>query len=126
MSNIRGKDTKPEVLVRRFLFSQGLRFRKNDARYPGKPDILLPKYKAAIFIHGCFWHGHSCRAGKLPSTRRRFWEGKIQKNKERDKSNISEMLEEGWFPIIVWQCQLSNRSKANDRMSKLLQEIYNH
>ena len=85
MSKISGKETKPEILVRKFLFANGYRFRKNDKRYLGKPDIVLPKYKTIIFIHGCFWHGHNCLAGKLPETRKEFWKEKINGNIERDK-----------------------------------------
>lgn len=85
MSSVKQKDTKQEILVRKYLFSNGFRFRKNDKRLPGSPDIVLPKYKVVIFIHGCFWHGHICRAGHLPSTNIEFWKSKINRNKERDR-----------------------------------------
>ena len=87
MSKISGTETKPEILVRKYLFGKGFRFRKNDKRLPGRPDIVLPKYKTVIFIHGCFWHGHHCKAGKLPETNKDFWENKINSNMERDKKN---------------------------------------
>ncbi len=109
MGSISGKDTKPEILVRKYLFSEGLRFRKNDKRYPGKPDIVLPKYKTVIFVHGCFWHGHNCPAAKIPETRKDFWKEKIKGNIERDKNNISEVENLGWRVLIIWQCTLKNR-----------------
>jgi DNA mismatch endonuclease (patch repair protein) len=92
MSKISGKETKPEILVRKYLFANGFRYRKNDKRFPGKPDIVLPKYKTIIFIHGCFWHGHNCKRGKLPETRKSFWKKKISQNIERDKRN-NDILE---------------------------------
>ncbi len=110
MSNISGKETKPEILVRKFLFSNGFRFRKNDKRYPGKPDIVLPKYKTVIFVHGCFWHGHDCPAGKLPETNKKFWEEKIAGNVERDKRNKAELEKLGWKVITIWQCELKNKN----------------
>ena len=88
MSKISGKNTKLEILVRKFLFAKGFRFRINDIHYPGKPDIILPKYKTIIFIHGCFWHGHSCKRGNLPETNREFWENKISNTKKRDKATL--------------------------------------
>lgn len=107
MSRIRGKDTKPEILVRKYLFSKGLRFRKNDKRLPGHPDIVLPKYKTVILINGCFWHGHEgCRYFKLPETNRSFWEAKINRNRARDKETNDELLKKGWKVIIIWECEL--------------------
>lgn len=123
MSKISGKETKPEILVRKFLFGQGLRFRKNMDTLPGKPDIILPKFKTVIFVHGCFWHGHTCKAGKLPETRKEFWTKKISDNIERDKKNISELSELGWKVIIVWQCDLKNKEKRDSRLQKLIREI---
>ncbi len=107
MSKIRGKDTKIEVLVRKWLFSHGFRFRKNDNRYPGSPDIVLPKYKTVIFIHGCFWHHHSeCRGDKLPQTRTEFWKTKFQRNIVRDEAKVRELEAEGWKVIVLWECEL--------------------
>jgi DNA mismatch endonuclease (patch repair protein) len=107
MSRIKGQDTKLEVKVRSRLFRDGYRFRKNDKRYPGKPDILLPRYKTAIFINGCFWHNHAnCNYAYIPKTRRKFWTEKFKKNKERDKKNLSLLKKMGWKVIIVWECQL--------------------
>jgi DNA mismatch endonuclease (patch repair protein) len=95
MSKIRGKETKPEILVRKYLFSKGFRYRLHDEKLPGKPDIVLPKYRTAIFIHGCFWHGHlGCKRAKLPTTNTEFWEKKISANIERDKRNIEKLKSE--------------------------------
>ena len=125
MSKISGKDTKPEILVRKFLFAQGLRFRKNDKRFPGKPDIVLPKYKTVVFIHGCFWHGHfNCRKSKLPETRKEFWEIKINSNIERDNRDLQKLKELGWQTIIVWQCELSSKKRI-DSLNRLLNDIKN-
>lgn len=123
MSKISGKETKPEILVRKFLFSKGFRFRKNDKRYPGKPDVLLPKYKTAIFVHGCFWHGHSCKAAKLPETRREFWEEKIEANKLRDFKNKKALEKLGWKVITIWQCELKNKRLLQATLSDLVQKI---
>ncbi|MQX26760.1 DNA mismatch endonuclease Vsr [Alistipes sp. dk3620] len=124
MSKITGKETVPEILVRKFLFSKGLRFRKNVKGLPGKPDIVLPKYKTAVFIHGCFWHGHSCKRGALPKTNYEFWQEKIGKNIERDVRHISELQVSGWNVIIVWQCEIQNKEDRNTRLNKLIEEIH--
>lgn len=123
MSKISGKETKPEILVRKFLFSKGFRFRKNVKELPGKPDIVLPKYKTIIFVHGCFWHGHSCKRGTLPETNHEFWQEKIDKNIERDNHNIFELIEKGWNVIIVWQCEIKNKANMDIRLNKLIEEI---
>ncbi len=107
MSRIKGKDTKPEMLVRRFLFAQGFRYRLHVKTLPGKPDIVLPKYKTVIFIHGCFFHGHeNCRYFKVPATRTEWWLDKIGGNKKRDKENEKKLAEQGWKVITVWECEL--------------------
>ncbi|NJK85261.1 MAG: DNA mismatch endonuclease Vsr [Bacteroidales bacterium] len=125
MSKISGKETKPEILVRKFLFSQGFRFRKNVKELPGKPDIVLPKYKTIIFIHGCFWHGHDCIAGKLPETRREFWEKKISDNKKRDLINMKLLQKMGWDIIVIWKCELRNlKRKKKKRLLLLLSVFY--
>ena len=125
MSKISGKETKPEILVRKFLFSNGYRFRKNDKRYLGKPDIVLPKYKTLIFIHGCFWHGHNCLAGKLPETRKEFWKEKINGNIERDKKNIIELEKQGWKVITIWQCGLKNKIVREKTLNELSNTLHN-
>ena len=125
MSGISGKETKPEILVRKFLFANGFRYRKNDKRYPGKPDIVLPKYKTIIFIHGCFWHGHHCPAGKLPETRKEFWKNKINGNIERDKKNILELKKQGWNVIVIWQCELKNKTIKEKTLNELINTLHN-
>ena len=107
MSQIKGKDTKPEVIVRKFLFSQGFRYRKNDCDLPGKPDIVLPKYKTCIFVNGCFWHRHEgCRYFVWPKSNSEFWRNKIEKNVERDLAVHKLLQQLGWKVIIVWECEL--------------------
>lgn len=106
MSRIRGKDTKPEMLLRRGLHAAGLRFRLHAARLPGKPDMVFPKHSAIIQVHGCFWHGHNCSLFKMPATRPEFWARKIASNRERDV-RVSEALQRaGWRLLIVWECSL--------------------
>ena len=123
MSRIRGKDTKPEMVVRRFLFGMGYRYRVNDARLPGKPDIVLPKYKTVIFIHGCFWHGHkACRYFVIPKTRKQFWINKIESNRDRDKINTRKLKKTGWRVIEVWECGLK-ANKVNRTLRKLAEQI---
>ena len=107
MSRIKGKDTKIEVEVRKYLFSKGYRFRKNDKRYPGKPDIVLPKYHVAIFVHGCFWHRHEgCKDATIPKTRTEFWLEKFDKNVKNDQIKQEKLRELGWKVIVIWECEL--------------------
>ena len=107
MSRIKGKDTKPELLVRRFLHAHGYRYKLHDKTLPGKPDLVLPKYKTVIFIHGCFWHGHAnCRYFKVPQTRTDWWLNKINTNKANDAKAVKALKKEGWKVIVVWECQL--------------------
>ncbi len=107
MSRIKGKDTKPEILVRKFLFSQGFRYRLHDKKLPGKPDLVFPKYKKVVFIHGCYWHGHEgCKYFVPPKTRTEWWMDKINDNKTRDEKNIAELKKNMWYPIIIWECEL--------------------
>lgn len=107
MSRIRGKDTKPELLVRKFLHAQGYRYRLHVKDLPGKPDIVLPKYKTVIFIHGCFWHGHTnCKYFKVPQTRTEWWLNKINTNKANDEKAVKALRKEGWKTIVIWECQL--------------------
>lgn len=107
MSHIRGRDTKPELTVRKFLFSRGYRYRTNCPYLPGKPDIVLRKYRTAIFVHGCFWHGHpGCRHFVLPKTNIDFWKSKIERNRERDRKTLNRLAGMGWHCLVVWECQL--------------------
>lgn len=105
MSAIRGKNTSPEIAVRRYLHARGFRFRLHRKDLPGKPDIVLPKHHLAIFVHGCFWHRHpGCFYSTLPSSRRAFWEEKFQRNVERDERNKQALIESGWRTMIIWEC----------------------
>ena len=123
MSRIKCRDTKPEEMVRKYLFSQGFRYRKNDRRFPGTPDIVLPKYKTVIFVNGCFWHGHNdCRYFVVPKTNTEFWINKIEKNRQRDVKNINALQALGWKVIVVWECQLKN-GKADNTFSELKKNI---
>lgn len=107
MSQIRGKNTKPEMLVRRFLHANGFRYSLHRKDLPGKPDIVLPKYKTVIFIHGCFWHGHAnCKYFKIPRTRTKWWTDKIKRNKENDKKAVRGLKKGGWRVITIWSCRL--------------------
>ena len=111
MSRIHGRDTKPEEHVRKHLFAQGFRYRKNDARLPGKPDMVLPKYRTCIFVNGCFWHKHDgCRYFVWPKTNAEFWKIKILQNVERDKQVLTKLEADGWNSIVVWECQLKKSS----------------
>ncbi len=108
MSRIGGKNTKPELAVRRLLHAMGYRFRLHRKDLPGKPDILLPKWKTAIFIHGCFWHGHACPRGTRPSTNTEFWAEKIRKNQERDDLTGKRLRESHWRVMVIWECELKD------------------
>ncbi|MDQ1806251.1 DNA mismatch endonuclease Vsr [Chryseobacterium sp. CKR4-1] len=122
MSKIKGKDTKPEILVRKFLFAHGFRYRLHDKKLLGKPDIVLRKYNAVIFVHGCFWHGHDgCKKFVIPKTRTDFWLNKIKTNISNDNKNIEALKKDGWNVIIIWECEIKNEI----RMQKLLKQIIN-
>ncbi len=126
MSQIKGKDTKIEVIVRRYLFAQGFRFRKNDKRFPGKPDVVLPKYKTVIFVNGCFWHQHKgCKNATIPKTRTEFWTQKLSKNVSNDIKHISELKEMGWDVITLWECELENSfDKTMQNVVEVLKSHY--
>jgi DNA mismatch endonuclease (patch repair protein) len=112
MSRIKGKNTKPEILVRKFLFSKGFRFRLHTKNLPGKPDIVLPKYKTVIFIHGCFWHGHEgCRYFVIPKTRSDWWKNKINTNILNDSKKKAELKHLGWKIITIWECEIKPNKK---------------
>ena len=119
MSQIRRKNTKPELLVRQYLFSKGLRYRIDDKRYPGRPDLVFPKYRAAVYINGCFWHRHDCEKFVWPKSNTEYWIPKIQRNAERDAANYEQMRALGWNVIVVWECEL-----RKDRREKRLEELY--
>ncbi len=122
MAAIRGKDTKPEMIVRKYLFSKGLRFRVQVRKLPGNPDIVLPKYKTVIFVNGCFWHGHvGCRYYRLPKSNVEFWKEKIERNIARDLRNEEELKALGWRVIRVWECDIKKVSGREE----YLQDLYN-
>lgn len=122
MSRIRSTNTKPEEIVRKYLFSHGFRYRKNDKRYPGKPDIVLPKYRTIIFVNGCFWHMHGCSRSRLPRSNQEYWKPKIERNIQRDAENQRKLEADGWKVIVVWECELKKRI-AEERLSRLCEEI---
>ncbi len=123
MRQIKGKDTKPELLVRRFLFANGFRYRLHVKELPGKPDIVLPKYKTVIFVHGCFWHGHKgCKYFSIPKTRTEWWLTKIKGNTRRDKQAEIELNVMGWRVIVIWECELK-KSQAEQTLQDLLQKL---
>lgn len=118
MAGIRGKNTRPEMVVRQLIHAAGLRFRLQGRKLPGSPDLVLPKYRVVIFVHGCFWHAHNgCAAFKIPRTNTKFWSKKLKENKERDNRQLAELKVLGWRVLVVWECATRNR----DRLS-LLQE----
>lgn len=109
MSHIRSKNTKPEEIVRKYLFSKGLRYRKNVRKLPGCPDIVLKKYKTVVFVNGCFWHKHDCGRFVWPSSNVEYWSKKINRNVERDTQNIASLTDQGWRVLTIWECQLKKR-----------------
>ena len=111
MAGIRGANTKPELILRRGLHSQGFRFRLHDKSLPGKPDLVFPKYRAVVFAHGCFWHGHDCHLFRMPSTRPDFWSAKIARNREVDRRAEFALSELGWRIGIVWECAIKGRQR---------------
>ena len=114
MSRIRGRDTKPELRIRCGLHRRGLRFRLHRKDLPGKPDLVFPRYRAVIFVHGCFWHGHGCHLSKAPATRPEFWETKISGNIARDRRVVANLIEGGWRVLIIWECALRGASKLTE------------
>lgn len=124
MSCIRGKNTKPELLVRKGLHARGFRFRLHNKKLPGSPDIVLPKYGVAIMVNGCFWHGHKgCRYATKPKTNVEFWETKIARNRHRDEVTSAHMEALGWYVITVWECELKGKSEAASKLDALAEEI---
>lgn len=122
ISHIRSTNSKPEEIVRKYLFSKGLRYRKNVSNMPGKPDIVLRKYKTVIFVNGCFWHQHDCGRFVMPSSNTEYWSNKISRNVERDKTNIELLKAQGWKVLVIWECQLKKKV-ADIYLSQLYQSI---
>ena len=124
MSRIRGKNTKPEILVRKGLHARGFRFRLHNKKLPGSPDILLPKYGVAIMVNGCFWHGHKgCRYATNPKSNAEFWETKIARNRHRDEVTAAHLEALGWHVITIWECELRGTDKSVRRIDELVNEI---
>lgn len=111
MAGIRGKDTRPEMILRRGLHARGFRFRLHDRRLPGSPDLVFPGRRSAVFVHGCFWHGHACPLFRLPATRQEFWRAKIEGNAARDEAAEAALLAEGWRVLTIWECALKGRGR---------------
>jgi DNA mismatch endonuclease (patch repair protein) len=124
MSKIKGKNTRPEIMVRKFLHTNGFRFRLHDKRLPGKPDIILSKYKTIVFINGCFWHGHeNCKYFVVPKTRTEWWKDKIVQNKKGDNENYAKLTEMGWKVITIFECKLKKEFRTNT-LNELVADIY--
>lgn len=123
MSRVRGKDTRPELLVRKILSSLGYRYRLHSAKLPGKPDIVFPSRKRVIFVHGCFWHRHAkCTLARIPKSRVAFWTTKLDGNQKRDRQHVRSLRRAGWQSLIVWECELNNRTRLIKRMVRFLEE----
>ena len=121
MAGIRGKDTKVETAIRKALFARGFRYRLHDPRLPGKPDVVLPRYRAVILVNGCFWHGHNCDLFKMPSTHRDFWRTKIAKSRQNDRKVIEALRSQEWRVLTVWGCAMKGRKRRP--LDKIVQEI---
>lgn len=112
MGRVPSKNTKPELAVRRAAFAAGFRFRLHTKELPGRPDIVFPRYRIAVFVHGCFWHGHSCRRGARPATNTTFWNEKLDRNAARDRLKLAELQAAQWLTIVIWQCSLEEDTQA--------------
>lgn len=124
MSHIRSKDTKPEEVVRKYLFSRGLRYRKNCSKLPGKPDVVLKKYHTIVFVNGCFWHQHDCGRFHWPSSNTDYWKRKIARNVQRDAENYKALENSGWRVLIIWECELK-KNVRDEHLQKLYEDIVN-
>ena len=124
MSHIRSTNSKPEEIVRKYLFSKGLRYRKNVRTLPGKPDIVLKKYKTVVFVNGCFWHKHDCGRFVMPASNIEYWTKKINGNIDRDKANTEKLEYQGWRVLTIWECQLKKKV-ADEYLSQLYKSIIN-
>ena len=121
MASIRSTNTKPEILVRKYLWRQGFRYRLNNPRLPGHPDIVLRKYRTCVFVNGCFWHGHDCKKGsRRPKSNQDYWLTKISKNQKRDAVNQAALLNLGWDVLILWECELRNQDQLAQRLKNFL------
>lgn len=121
MRSVKSRDTKPEMVVRRLLHRMGYRYRLHRPDLPGKPDIVFSSRRKVIFVHGCFWHGHSCiRGNRLPKTNTEYWRSKIRRNVERFSRQLEDLVENGWAGLVVWECELSEESKLQERLTQYL------
>jgi DNA mismatch endonuclease (patch repair protein) len=120
MKRVRQRNTKPEIQLRKLLHAAGYRFRLHRKDLPGTPDIVLPGRRIAIFVHGCFWHGHDCKAGRLPTSNTAFWAAKIDANRTRDAKALEALVHTGWNPMVVWQCELRDVPRMPERLSPFL------
>ena len=121
MRAVKGRDTKPEMIVRRLVHSMGYRYRLHRADLPGKPDLVFPSRKKVIFVHGCFWHGHACKRGaRVPQSNRDYWVEKIHRNRERDEKSLKDLEESGWCVLIVWECALKDREVLEANLKAFL------
>ncbi len=123
MQAVKSKNTGPEILVRRLLHAMGYRFRLHRKDLPGKPDIILPRYRKAIFVHGCFWHAHGCPIGKPPKSRPEYWIPKLEKNSKRDRTKIEQLEARGWRVLVVWQCQTKDMDTLAERLTAFVGEF---
>lgn len=121
MAGVRSKNTSPEMAVRRWLFARGYRYRLHRKTLPGCPDIVLARHKAAIFVHGCFWHGHGCAKGRLPKSRLEFWSPKIERNRSRDRDAVEALAVQGWRVLTIWQCETADSDKIAESLITFLE-----
>lgn len=125
MSRVSSKDTKPEKIVRSYLHRAGLRFRLHGPGLPGKPDLVLAKYRTVVFVHGCFWHRHKgCKRATTPKTRKEFWMEEFEKNKARDRRNSRQLKENGWHVIVIWACELEGNLKRESTLGGLVRKLH--
>lgn len=120
MSRVGGKNTQPEMLVRKVAHSIGYRYRLHVSRLPGRPDLVFASRRKVIFVHGCFWHGHTCKRGAPPATNMDFWNAKLTRNRERDKANIRKLRRDGWRVLVLWECRIADVEKLGQRLRHFL------
>lgn len=123
MGRIKGKNTRPEIIVRRVAHALGYRFRLHRRDLPGKPDLVFPRLKKVIFVHGCFWHRHDCPRGTMPQTNTEFWEAKFRRNVERDEAALEALIDEGWSPLVVWECETRDRDQLERTLTQFLRNV---
>src|ERR1035437_6240456 len=123
MAAIRSKDTRPEVVLRQSLFHLGYRYRLHYCGLPGKPDLVFPKYRTAVFVNGCFWHHHECKDVKMPSTRPRWWRKKLERNRKRDMAALRELHEQGWRTLVVWECSIRRKTNPDAAIRKVVGQV---